>query len=134
MAEAEKTSSAREPTTTDKSASKTYEKRIDVSLLQDVSLWASISLTRLLARTGGMVRAIGARLRGRPRDYDYDAIRGVAETLIGERGLDRSLDALCRRVRNGCRNNRPRIRTPRSRRQMRIILQPIWDAARAGNL
>jgi hypothetical protein len=97
--------------------------------------------TGIVERVRRRVRAAIARVvarvpSGHPREYDWDAIIGVAKDLIAEdlvrkRGGDNSLDGLIRRVRFECRQRRPRIRTPSSRSQMREILQSTFDDARA---
>lgn len=106
-----------------------------VRTLQVTAVELGIGIAERVRRKARAIAAVVRAWRppGRPREFDHGAIAGVAEALIRERGLDASLDALCRRVRNECKNKRPRIRTP-SGRQMRKILQPTWDAARADNL
>jgi len=66
---------------------------------------------------------------GRPREIDRDAITGVAKDCA-EKGVEDHLDPFAARVRHECGLRRPRIKTPKSRSQMREICRPIWDAAR----
>jgi hypothetical protein len=102
---------------------------ISIRQAQVVSILGRFS--RLVARAGGMVRAAVARLpRGRPREYDHEAITDVAENLARETGVDDHLDPFFKRVRDECKNKRPRHKTP-GRTQMREICRPIWEAHRA---
>ena len=39
---------------------------------------------------------------GRPRDFDHDAIRGIAETYLKDVGIPSTLAMLCEKVRDAC--------------------------------
>src|SRR5262249_20846093 len=104
---------------------------------------------RLLARTGGIVRAtvagvvdavVGvvdtamARLRpGRPPEYDVDgAITGIAKDCA-TKDVEVYFRRFVERVRHECKNKRPRIKTP-GRTRMNEICRPVWEAARRDQL
>jgi hypothetical protein len=109
---------------------KTHKLPIHIQQAQDVNLMIPWVLKRVRNAVAGVV----ARLRrGRPREYDHDAITKVAEDLARETGVDDDLDPFCVRVRNECKNKRPRIKTPKSRSQMRKICRLTWEGARVDN-
>jgi hypothetical protein len=85
---------------------KLYKQPIGIQQTQGISLWAQISRMgkpRLLAQTGGMLRATVARVvarlrRGRP-EYDRRPYIALAEELI-KGGVDPSQDAFVGRLRS----------------------------------
>jgi hypothetical protein len=123
MAKAEITPStseqAAEPASKQKQLGKRYEQSIRIQQAQDVSLtmWAS-----------RLVRSVVARLRsGRPRDYNHDAITGVAEACIAI-GVDDYLDRFVERVRNVCKLRH--IQSPRDT-VLTKICAPIYKREHA---
>jgi hypothetical protein len=105
---------------------KPHEVTIGISQAQVIELWRPIP--HLLARGGGMMRAVVARLApGRPPVYDYDAIATVAQELL-QKGVDDYFERFAERLENECKARG--IKVPK-RSQMRKRFRPMFEAARA---
>src|SRR5262249_60735179 len=110
--------------------SKRHEKPISIQQPQDVSLMAWIQ--RQLVRGGGLVRATVARVvaplrRGRPREFDHDALTGVAEDCAME-GVEDYLDRFVERVRHECKLRR--IKVPKDT-LLTEICRPVFLRAKS---